>query len=111
MKIKNLRRFRKWYNEEVRHNQNQGYDIDFVGHHYTKNNEYIKGFFDIYHGDKPDIGNFLNSSLKIAEDGQAIYEFMQNAADCKSSLFYMFYNEKYFLAVNNGKHFSLNGLR
>lgn len=111
MKIKNLRRFRKWYNEEVRHNQNQGYDIDFVGHHYTKNNEYIKGFFDIYHGDKPDIGNFLNSSLKIAEDGQAIYEFMQNAADCKSSLFYMFYNEKYFLAVNNGKHFTLNGLR
>ena len=49
--------------------------------------------------------------MKIAEDGQAIYEFLQNAADCNSTLFYMFYNEKYFLAVNNGDVFNQEGLR
>ena len=75
------------------------------------NGTYVKGFFDLYHGDKEKVGDFLSNFLKIAEDGQAIYEFLQNAADCNSTLFYMFYNEKYFLAVNNGNVFNQAGLR
>lgn len=65
----------------------------------------------MYHGDKPDIASYLPSILKIAEDGQAIYEFLQNAADCGSTHFYIFYNEKYFLAINNGSPFDVEGLQ
>lgn len=45
--------------------------------------------------------------MQNAEDGQAIYEFLQNAADCESDTFYIFYNDKFFLALNNGIEFKL----
>lgn len=98
---------------DIRHvSPNTGYDPSFVGcSHEFVDKTYVKGFFDLCHGDKQKVGDFLSSFLKIAEDGQAIYEFLQNAADCNSSLFYMFYNEKYFLAVNNGDAFNQEGLR
>lgn len=113
MKIKSARFFREKYMTDIRHIQpNSGYNPDFIGCvHELPSGEYVKGFFDMYHGDKQDIGGFLSGNLKIAEDGQAIYEFMQNAADCGSTSFYMFYNDNYFLAVNNGKAFSQDGLR
>ena len=113
MKIKSARFFREKYMTDVRHIQpNSGYNPDFIGCvHELPSGEYVKGFFDMYHGDKQDIGGFLSGNLKIAEDGQSIYEFMQNAADCGSTSFYMFYNDNYFLAINNGKAFSLEGLR
>lgn len=113
MRIKSAKYFREKYMTDIRHIQpNSGYNPDFIGCvHELPGGEYVKGFFDMYHGDKQDIGGFLSGNLKIAEDGQAIYEFMQNAADCGSTSFYMFYNDNYFLAVNNGKAFSQEGLR
>ena len=113
MKIKSARYFREKYMTDIRHvSPNTGYDPSFVGcSHEFVDKTYVKGFFDLCHGDKQKVGDFLSSFLKIAEDGQAIYEFLQNAADCNSSLFYMFYNEKYFLAVNNGDAFNQEGLR
>ncbi len=48
--------------------------------------------------------------MDIAEDNQAVYEFLQNAVDCKATHFYAFYNDDYFLAVNNGAKFSVEGL-
>lgn len=113
MKIKSTKFFREKYMTDIRHIQpNSGYNPDFIGCvHEDSNSGYVKGFFDMYHGDKQDIGSFLSGNLKIAEDGQAIYEFMQNAADCGSTSFYMFYNDDYFLAVNNGRPFTLGGLR
>ena len=113
MKIKSARYFREKYMTDIRHIlPNSGYNPNFIGCvHESQDGVYVKGFFDMYHGDKQDIGGFLSSSLKIAEDGQAIYEFMQNAADCGSTLFYMFYNDNYFLAVNNGMPFTQEGLR
>lgn len=113
MKIKSARYFRNKYMADIRHIQaNSGYDTSFVGcSHQLPDGTYVKGFFDLYHGDKPDVGHYLSNFLKIAEDGQAIYEFLQNAADSDSTLFYMFYNEKYFLAVNNGEAFNQKGLR
>ena len=113
MKIKSARFFREKYMTDIRHIMpNSGYNPNFIGCvHNLSGGEYVKGFFDMYHGDKQDIGGFLSGNLKIAEDGQAIYEFMQNAADCGSTSFYMFYNDNYFLAVNNGKAFSQEGLR
>lgn len=112
MKIKSARYFRDKYLTDIRHQAKTGYDTSFVGcSHQLPDGTYVKGFFDLYHGDKPDVGHFLSNFLKIAEDGQAIYEFLQNAADSNSTLFYMFYNEKYFLAVNNGEAFNQKGLR
>ena len=113
MKIKSAKYFRERYMIDKRHiRPGSGYDPDFIGCvHQTEEGDFVKGFFDMCHGDKQDIGGYLSSYLKIAEDGQAIYEFMQNAADCDSTSFYMFYNESYFLAVNNGKEFTQEGLR
>ncbi|MDW8296222.1 MAG: hypothetical protein RMJ97_04985, partial [Raineya sp.] len=113
MKIKSVRAFRFWYKTKVKgiDKNNQDYNENFVGTYHTENNKRIKGFFEMYHGDKPDIKAYLPSILKIAEDGQAIYEFLQNAVDCNSTHFYIFYNEKYFLAINNGEPFDLEGLK
>ena len=113
MKIKSAKFFREKYMTDIRHVfPNTGYDPSFVGcSHLLADGKYTKGFFDLYHGDKQKVGDFLSNFLKIAEDGQAIYEFLQNAADCNSTLFYMFYNEKYFLAINNGDVFNQEGLR
>lgn len=83
---------------------NKYVDEHFVG---TYNKEDIKGFFGMYHGIKEEPARFLASTaVKVAADEQAIYEFIQNAVDCESTHFYIFYNEKYFLAINNGKPFN-----
>lgn len=113
MKIKSARAFRAWYKTERKHISatDPSYNENYIGcvQHLGGNN-YSKGLFEMFHGDKEDVGNFLGNFLKIAEDGQAIYEFLQNAADCGSTLFYLFYNENYFLAVNNGSAFTKAGL-
>ena len=114
MKIKSAKSFRFWYKTKIKeierndptHNEN------FVGTYHKENGKKtVKGFFEMYHGDKPDIASYLPSILKIAEDGQAIYEFLQNAVDCGSTHFYIFYNDKYFLAINNGSPFDVEGLQ
>ena len=113
MKVKSARSFRNYYKTEIKHirKDDSSYDENFIGCEYKKEDgSFVKGLFEMFHGDKKDEGAFLSNFLKIAEDGQAIYEFLQNAADCGSTLFYLFYNEKYFLAVNNGKAFNRKGL-
>lgn len=114
MKIKSAKSFRFWYKTKIKeierndptHNEN------FVGTYHKENGKKtVKGFFEMYHGDKPDIASYLPSILKIAEDGQAIYEFLQNAVDCGSTHFYIFYNDKFFLAINNGSPFDVEGLQ
>jgi hypothetical protein len=113
MKIKSAKSFRFWYKTKVKEidRYNQTHNENFVGTYHIENGKKIKGFFEMYHGDKPDIAGYLPSILKIAEDGQAIYEFLQNAVDCGSTHFYIFYNEKYFLAINNGSPFDIEGLQ
>lgn len=113
MKIKSARYFRFWYKTKVKEIEENSlsHNENFVGTYHTENGKKIKGFFEMYHGDKPDIAAYLPSILKIAEDGQAIYEFLQNAVDCNSTHFYIFYNEKYFLAINNGEPFDIEGLQ
>lgn len=83
---------------------------DFMGYSYGSKENHKHGFFGMFHGIKDDIENHLSSVLDIAEDNQAIYEFLQNAVDCKATHFWAFYNDQYFLAVNNGAKFSVEGL-
>ena len=113
MDIKSTSYYRRRYMIDVRHcKENDDHNLAFVGHEFlNENGEYEKGFFDLVHGDKSDIRNFIAQHLKNAEDGQAIYEFLQNAEDAKSSSFMAFYNDNYFLAVNNGNAFTKNGIR
>ena len=115
MKIKSAKLFREWYKTDVKHNADSDlsvYNADFVGcTHNLSDGRQAKGLFEMFHGDKEDVGNYLSSIFDIAEDGQAIYEFVQNAADCRSTLFYMFYTDEYFLAVNNGDAFERNILK
>ncbi|NBO36075.1 ATP-binding protein, partial [bacterium] len=114
MKIKSAKSFRYWYKTKVKEieRDDHTHNENFVGTYHKENGKKtIKGFFEMYHGDKPDIASYLPSILKIAEDGQAIYEFLQNAVDCGSTHFYIFYNEKYFLAINNGSPFDIEGLQ
>lgn len=107
MKIKDVNRFREWYKDEYKLRKNdQAIDPNFIGYRH----ENTLGFIDLVHGAVPDIANFLSTPLKIAQDDQAIYEFIQNAADAQSSLFNIFYDESYFVAINNGKPFSREDL-
>lgn len=46
----------------------------------------------------------------MAEDEQAVYEFIQNAADCDSTRFWLYFNDQYFLAINNGFSFTPQGI-
>ena len=113
MKIKSIKNFRWWYKSFVKERKtDNNTDETFIGTYFRSNGQATKkGFFEMFHGDKPDIAGYLPSILKIAEDGQAIYEFLQNAVDCNSSHFYIFYNDHYFLAINNGEPFDLTGLQ
>lgn len=105
MLIKNIRKFRTSIKNKKKDTRNNKYvNEHFVGAYDNKDN---KGFFGMYHGIKEEPAKYLASTaVKVAADEQAIYEFIQNAVDCKSTHFYMFYNEKYFLAINNGKPFT-----
>ncbi|MBL0267800.1 MAG: ATP-binding protein [Chitinophagaceae bacterium] len=85
-------------------------DSDFIGDLYKDGKAIKKGFFSVYHGIKPNIAGYLHGLLKIAEDGQAIYEFIQNAVDCNSRHFWIYYNDDYFLAINNGEPFERNDI-
>ena len=58
------------------------------------------GWFTMYHGDKdgygtPEAGieNFLQSFLDMAKDGQAVYEFLQNAVDAGSTHYTMIWGK------------------
>ena len=110
MIVNSAKEFRTWRKiDSHRPDVNQ----DFMGCVYMEEgtDKVELGFFNLYHGDKENIETYLPSVLDIAEDNQAIYEFLQNAVDCGATHFWAFYNDKYFLAVNNGKKFSKDGLK
>lgn len=107
MQIKDIRQFRTWFKNLQKSRQNEWCDENFMGSTYKD----FTGFLGMYHGDKDDIYGFLRKEVEMAEDGQAIYEFVQNAADSNSSHFYLFYDENYFLSVNNGDVFTKEGIK
>ena len=74
----------------------------FVG---FKSKDEKKGFFRYTYGAGESIRGALKPVVDMAEDSQAIYEFVQNAVDCNATEFYMYYDEKRFLVLNNGKAF------
>ncbi|GHS90602.1 hypothetical protein FACS1894201_11850 [Bacteroidia bacterium] len=109
MKIKSAKSFRTWFKNKDKARQEAAdyWDENFMGSQQGDKS----GFFKMYHGEKEEIYNFLRKEVEMAEDGQAIYEFVQNAADSESTHFYMFFNENYLVAINNGKVFNQKGIQ
>ncbi len=101
----NTKKYRKYY-AKTKEDTDSLRDLNFIGCYHNKNGKIIKkGFFNLYHGDKPSEIDFLRSQVEIAEDSQAIYEFLQNAVDAKATEFYIFWDKENFLVINNGSKF------
>jgi hypothetical protein len=122
MEIKDIKQFRKYYKEQVRRYNSPDRNENYIGVRYSNENFSEFGFFEIYHGDKEGEGGdgirgFLEGFLDMARDGQAIYEFLQNAVDANSSRFSLFWDkepdseESYLLVVNNGYQFDFKSIR
>ncbi len=106
MQIKNIQQFRtNWRNA-------QGYDMpnwdeNFIGSSHEQNS----GFYKMVNGIVGNIRADLTPKLQNAQDEQAIYEFLQNAADSQSSECAVVYNDTYFMVINNGKAFTEKDLK
>jgi hypothetical protein len=123
MRIKNIRQFRSRYKEDIREIDSSNRNEHFVGVRTEVEGKSQYGFFEIYHGDKEGfnesdgIRGFLEGFLDMAKDGQAVYEFMQNAVDACSTKFCLFWGKDevddntYLLVVNNGSMFNMDSIR
>jgi hypothetical protein len=106
MQIKNIQQFRtNWRNA-------QGYDMpnwdeNFIGSSHEQNS----GFYKMVNGIVGNIRADLTPKLQNAQDEQAIYEFLQNAADSQSTECAVVYNDTYFMVINNGKAFTEKDLK
>lgn len=102
MKIKDIKKFREfvWETKEF---SSPNYDIDFIGVDYAPARK--QGFFKMFHGISR-VEDSIIGMLKIADDEQAIYELVQNATDCNSESFELYYNSQFLVAFNDGKQFS-----
>lgn len=124
MKIKNIRQFRGIIKNEIADLNYNDRNENFIGVSVAKEGTGFEyGFFSIYHGLKKGyngndgVRGFLKGFLDMASDGQAVYEFMQNAVDARSSKFCLFWDkdeddgEEYLLVVNNGTMFDADGIQ
>jgi hypothetical protein len=130
MKIKDIRQFRSFIKTDIKRTKDSNRDEHFAGtEHYTKDDgETIFGFFEMYHGIKSKgvvegIKGFLKGFLDMAQDAQAVYEFLQNAVDANSSHFVMIWGEdetdlneegnpsEYLMVLNNGWQFDFAAIQ
>ncbi|MEO1714464.1 MAG: ATP-binding protein, partial [Bacteroidota bacterium] len=100
MKIKDLRQFRQDWKQEQGY-PDKGWDADFLGATHGSTN----GFYKMVNGIVNDIKADLVPKLQNAQDEQAIYEFLQNAADADAQDCVVLYDEEFFMVLNNGKPF------
>ena len=124
MKIKDIQQYRTFY--KTTRPVSQELEEHFIGNYYYDEKKDVKkfGWFTMYHGDRdgfstPEAGieNFLQSFLDMAKDGQAVYEFLQNAVDAGSTHYTMVWGKDevdgnyYLLVANNGDMFTPNSIR
>jgi hypothetical protein len=100
MKIKDISKFRTYWKEKENFD---GFDENFIG----TNHKGVNGFYRIVNGTVHDIKADLTPKLQNAQDEQAIYEFLQNAADSNSSNSAVIYDDEYFMVINNGLPFTV----
>jgi hypothetical protein len=124
MKIKDITKYRSFYKQT--RPVSPDLEEDFIGNYYIDKvtNEKKFGWFTMYHGARDGFGtpekgieNFLESFLDMAKDGQAVYEFLQNAVDAGSTHYTMIWGKDaidgnhYLLVANNGEMFTPNSVR
>jgi len=100
MRIKDIRKFRTHWKEKEGF---IGFDENFIGFRKSE----INGFYRIVNGTVHEIKSDLIPKLQNAQDEQAIYEFLQNAADSGSTDCAIIYDTEYFMVINNGNPFNL----
>lgn len=130
MKIKDIRQFRSFIKTSIKRTKDSNRDEHFAGteHYLSDDQEPIFGFFEMYHGIKSKgvvdgIKGFLKGFLDMAQDAQAVYEFLQNAVDANSSHFVMIWAEdetelnedgkpsEYLMVINNGWQFDFAAIQ
>lgn len=106
MLIKNIRQFRTSWKVE------QGYDMPLWNEHFIGSiHGDWNGFYKMVNGIVTNIRADMTPKLQNAQDEQAIYEFLQNAADCQSTECAIFYDENYLMVINNGNPFSVADIK
>lgn len=116
MKVKCTKTFREFYKSNIKETKDENRNPHFAGRTRQNNGENEFGFFEFFHGNGGDMKNLLKTILEMARDSQALYEFLQNAVDAKSSDFLMFHHysdelaQDYLIVLNNGDPFSLEGV-
>lgn len=106
MQIKNIQQFRTNWRDNQGYNM-PNWDENFIGSIHGDNSGFYKMVNGIVHNIKAD----LTPKLQNAQDEQAIYEFLQNAADSQSTACAVIYDEDFFMVLNNGKPFSEKDLK
>ncbi len=110
LKVKDIRKFREHL---IDFKYLPGREADFIGYSHPKESDgedvQHRGFFNVYHQESK-IDNKLSTVLGMAQDSQAVFEFVQNAVDCNSTAFYMYYRDGYLLAINNGESFKFENI-
>ena len=101
MQIKNMAQFRSLWKKS------QGYEMTNWNEHFIGSNfEQINGFYKMVNGIVENIKADMTPKLQNAQDEQAIYEFLQNAADSAADACAVIYDENFFMVLNNGKPFT-----
>jgi hypothetical protein len=102
MRTKNIQQFRTVWRNQEGYNMSD-WDENFIG---SVHNAKMFGFYRMVNGIVDNIKADLTPKLQNAQDEQAIYEFLQNAADSQSTECVVIYDEQYFMVLNNGKTFT-----
>lgn len=95
-------------------NSGPGWDPSYLGSQITKDGKTYQGFYQHVNGSLGDeeggveqaIRADMTPKLQNAQDDQAIYEILQNAADCEASACAIFYDDDMLVALNNGASFT-----
>lgn len=112
MKILDMAAFRKAWMER-KGNTGAGWDPWYMGSQIQYNGKTVQGFYQHVNGSLMDedgveqaIRADLSPKLQNAQDDQAIYEILQNAADSKATVSAIFYDDDMLVALNNGIPFT-----
>jgi len=107
MRTKNIQQFRTLWRNQEGYNMSD-WDENFIG---SSHGGKLFGFYRMVNGIVENIKADLTPKLQNAQDEQAIYEFLQNAADSQSTECAVIYDENYFMVLNNGKPFTEKDLK
>jgi len=106
MNVKNTQLFRATWRKEQGYSM-ENWDENFIG----SNANDKSGFYKMVNGIVDNIKADLTPKLQNAQDEQAMYEFLQNAADSQSTQSAIIYDEQYFMVLNNGNPFTEKDLK